>query len=117
MRVSDNQRLDPSSEDFLETSPLGTLGLELNELIREALELMLEKVNEEMASAEVELKRIAKRFGLRDWKELDQLFNEEGLDNPEIDLLYPEYFYLKDKLERLRKRKEELLKLLGGDRA
>jgi len=93
------------------------MGLELNELIREALELMLEKVNEEMALVEVELKRMAKKFGLRDWEELDQLFNEEGLDNPEIDLLYPEYIYLKDKLEGLKKRKEELLKLLGGDRA
>lgn len=89
----------------------------MNELIREALELMLEKVNEEMASVEIEIKRMAKKFGLKGQEELEQLLNEEGLDNPEIDLLYPEYLYLKEKLEALRRRKEELLKLLGGDRA
>jgi len=92
---------------------LGTL----SELVQEALALMLEKVNEEMAITEIKLKSIAERFGLKDWRELERIFHEEGLDNPEIDLLYPEYLYLKDKLESLKRRKEELLRALSEGRS
>ena len=85
----------------------------MSELLREALGLMLERVNEEIAIVEVKLKAIADKLGLKSLEELDQLFSTEGLDNPEIDLLYPEYLYLKDKLESLKERKEELLNLLS----
>ncbi len=31
------------------------------------------------------------------------------LDNPEVDMLWPEFLYLKRRLEEIRKRKEEVL--------
>ena len=83
------------------------------QLVKESLELMLENVERKIVEVELQLLEMAKRFGIRDWKELEEAFTSKGIDSPELDLLWPEFKYLKDKLEGLKKRKEELLELLG----
>ncbi len=82
-------------------------------LVREGLELLLRKVDREIVRVEARLNRIARRFGLREWRELEELVKSKGIDNLEMDLVWPEYVYLRDRLEVLRKRRQRILKELG----
>ena len=82
--------------------------------MRESLEIMLRKVNREMASVEARLQKMAARLGARNWKELERIFMKENIDNPEVDMIWPEYLYLRERLEELKKRKREILLALKG---
>ena len=83
-------------------------------VVREGLELLLRKITREMAMVESRLQRIARRLGLSSWRELDDLFASSNIDNPEIDTLWPEYLYLRERLEKLKKRRKEVLERLGS---
>jgi len=92
------------------------LTLRQTAVVRESLELLVEKIRREEREVLERLEGIAERLGLRDWRELEDVFREEGPDNPELDLLWPEYMYLRGRLEDLEKRRreaEELLERLG----
>jgi len=82
--------------------------------VRESLEVMLRKINREIAVVEARLQKIAVGLGIEDWRELEKLLVSRGIDNPEIDLLWPEYLYLKRRLEKLEERKERILSMLKG---
>ncbi len=83
-------------------------------IVRESLEVMLRKINREIALVEARLQRIAVRLGASNWEELEKLFTETGIDNPEVDLLWPEYVYLKKRLRELEGRKKRVLAMLKG---
>ena len=78
-------------------------------IVRESLEVMLRKVNREIAVIEARLQRMAARLGVSSWRELEELFTGKGLDNPEVDMLWPEYLYLRKRLEELEKRRKDIL--------
>jgi hypothetical protein len=86
----------------------------LEPLIRESLEIMLRRINQEIALVEARLQRIATRLGAKSWRELEKLFSEKDIDSPEADMLWPEYLYLKKRLEDLMKRKKRVLAMLEG---
>ncbi len=83
-------------------------------IIRESLEVMLRRINREAAMAEARLQRIATRLGVGNWRELEKLFTSRGIDNPEVDLLWPEYLYLKRRLRELEEKKKRILAMLKG---
>ncbi len=83
-------------------------------IVRESLEVMLRRINREAAVVEARLQRIAARLGVEDWRELEKLLTSRGIDNPEIDLLWPEYLYLKRRLRELEERKKRILAMLKG---
>ncbi len=85
------------------------MGLILSSIMRESLETMLRKIDREIVVVETRLRRIALRFGLSDWKELEGLFKAKGVDNSVLDMLWPEYLYLRKRLEELRKRRSGIL--------
>lgn len=86
----------------------------MEKLVREGLELMLRKINREKALVEAKLHRMALRLGYDDWRELEKLFLGKDIDNPEVDLLWPEFLYLKKRLEELEERKKTILTSLKG---
>lgn len=67
-------------------------------LIREGLELPLKKVNYEITRVEARLNSLARRFGLKERRELEELMRSKSVDNPEVDLAWPEYMYLRERL-------------------
>ncbi len=73
---------------------------------------MLRKVNREIARVEARLQAMAMGLGVSSWSELERLFTGKGVDSPEIDLLLPEYLYLKERLQRLKERKKAAFKAL-----
>ncbi len=81
--------------------------------VREGLELLLRRIDREIVVVESRLQRIARRFGLSGWRELEELFRSGGISTPEVDLLWPEYLYLRERLEELRRRRREVLEGLG----
>ena len=83
-------------------------------IVRESLEVMLRRINREAAVVEARLQRIAARLGVGDWRELEELLTGRGIDNPEVDLLWPEYLYLKRRLRELEERKKRILTMLKG---
>ncbi len=83
-------------------------------IVRESLEVMLRRINREAVVVEARLQRIAARLGVGDWRELEKLLTSRGIDNPEIDLLWPEYLYLKRRLRELEERKKRILTMLKG---
>ncbi len=83
-------------------------------IVRESLDVMLRRINREAAVVEARLQRIAARLGVEDWRELEKLLTGRGIDNPEIDLLWPEYLYLKRRLRELEERKKRILAMLKG---
>jgi len=86
----------------------------LESIVREGLEALLRRINREAAVVEARLQRIATRLGVRDWRELEKLLTSRGFDNPEVDLLWPEYIYLKKRLRELDERKKRILAMLKG---
>jgi len=86
----------------------------LEPIVRESLEVLLRKINREAAAVEARLQKIAAKLGVGDWRELEKLLTSGGIDNPEIDLLWPEYLYLKRRLSELEERKKRVLALLKG---
>ncbi|MEM4971033.1 MAG: hypothetical protein QXE01_07270 [Sulfolobales archaeon] len=82
--------------------------------MRESLGVMLKKINREVALVGARLQRMALRLGVGDWRELERLLAGKGIDNPEIDLLWPEYLYLKRRLEELGAKKKRVLAMLKG---
>jgi len=82
--------------------------------VRESLETLLRKINRETAVVEARLQKIAVRLGVENWRELEKLLTSKGVDNPEIDLLWPEYLYLKTRLKKLEEKKKRILALLKG---
>ncbi len=81
-------------------------------MLREGLELMLKKIDDDIVAVEARLQSIARKVGVSDWRELDELFRSKGVDNPELDMLWPEYSYLRDRLLHLKKQREKILKSL-----
>lgn len=75
-------------------------------MLREGLELMLKKIDSEIVAVEARLQSIARKVGVSDWSELDELFRSKGVDNPELDMLWPEYSYLRDRLLHLKNREK-----------
>jgi hypothetical protein len=73
-------------------------GIEVD-FVRRRLEELIKSIDLELTKTEVRLTAIAEKFGLNSWKELEGLF-KRGMDNPEIDLAWVEYCYLKVKHER-----------------
>lgn len=59
-------------------------------------------VKGEIASVEARLQRMAARLGVKNWRELER-FLREGGEDPEVDMLWPEYLYLWNLLEELEK--------------
>jgi hypothetical protein len=86
----------------------------LEPLVREGLELMLRRINRGIAVVEARLQSMAARLGASSWGELERLFTSRGIDSPEMDLLWPEYAYLKRRLEELVERKRRVLAMLEG---
>ncbi len=82
-------------------------------LIRRGLEELIKSIDLELAKTEARLTAIAERFGLSSWEELEDLFRR-GIDNPEIDLAWAEYRYLKDRRESLLRDRERAFQLLSG---
>jgi len=82
-------------------------------LIRRGLEELIKSIDLELAKTEARLTAIAERFGLSSWEELEDLFRRE-IDNPEIDLAWAEYRYLKDRRESLLRDRERAFQLLSG---
>lgn len=76
------------------------------------MELVLRRIDREIVAVEVRLQGIARRFGVRDWRELEKLFTARGVGTPELDMLWPEYLYLRERLENLRRRRREVLESL-----
>jgi hypothetical protein len=70
------------------------------DFVRRGLEELIKSTDLELAKTEVRLTAIAEKFGLNSWRELEVLF-KRGIDNPEIDLAWAEYCYLKDKHKSL----------------
>ena len=85
----------------------------MSTVVREGLEVMLRKIDREIVAVEMRLQRIALRFGVSDWRELERLLKAKGIDSPELDTLWPEYLYLRKRLEELKKRRSEVLSSLG----
>ncbi|MEM0047981.1 MAG: hypothetical protein QXG81_05390 [Ignisphaera sp.] len=83
-------------------------------IVRESLEVMLKRINREAAVVEARLQKIATKLGVGDWRELEELFTSRGIDNPEVDLLWSEYLYLKTRLGKLEERKKRVLAMLKG---
>lgn len=83
-------------------------------IVRESLEVMLKRINREAAVVEARLQKIAAKLGVGDWRELEELFASRGIDNPEVDLLWSEYLYLKARLRKLEERKKRVLAMLKG---
>ncbi len=83
------------------------------ELIRRGLEELIKSIDLELAKTEARLTAIAEKFGLNSWEELDYLF-KRGIDNPEIDLAWAEYCYLKGRRESLSRDRGEAFQLLSG---
>ncbi|MEB3778842.1 MAG: hypothetical protein GSR85_01220 [Desulfurococcales archaeon] len=83
-------------------------------IVRESLEVMLRRINREAAVVKARLQRIAARLGVGNWRELEKLLTSRGIDNLEIDLLWPEYLYLKRRLRELEERKKRILAMLKG---
>lgn len=79
----------------------------------EGLELLLQRIDREIAVVETRLQRMAHRLGLSSWRELESLLASGALDTPEADMMWPEYQYLRDRLEALKKRRREVLAQLG----
>jgi len=75
---------------------------------------MLKRINREAAVVEARLQRIAIRLGVESWRNLEKLFTSRDIDNPEVDLLWPEYLYLKRRLRELEERKKRILAMLKG---
>ena len=71
-------------------------------VIRESLELLLRKISKEMVIVESRLHRMARKLGLDSWEELEKLFTSSNINNPEIDMMWPEYLYLRDRLKELK---------------
>ncbi|MEB3758096.1 MAG: hypothetical protein GSR76_04505 [Desulfurococcales archaeon] len=86
----------------------------MESIVRESLEVMLRRINKEAAVVEARLQRIAASLGVGDWRELEKLLTSRGIDNPEMDLLWPEYLYLKRRLRELEERKKRILAMLKG---
>ena len=86
----------------------------MESIVRESLEVMLRRINREAAVVEARLQRIATSLGVGDWRELEKLLTSRGIDNPEMDLLWPEYLYLKKRLRELEERKKRILAMLKG---
>jgi hypothetical protein len=86
-------------------------GIEEGQTVRRGLEKLLESVDIEIAHMELRLKSLAEKFGLKSLEDLERMFRE-GPDNPEVDLAWPEYQYLKGRLMELRRGREEILKQL-----
>jgi len=86
----------------------------LEPIVRESLEVMLRKVNREAAVVEARLQKIAVRLGVGNWRGLEKLLTSRGIDNPEVDLLWPEYLYLKRRLRELEERKKRILSMFKG---
>ena len=85
----------------------------MKELEYSSVKLTLKKIEREIAAVEAELKNMCENLGLKDCSELEEFFNKENTDNPEVDLLYPEYLYLERKLEVLNAQKKKLLELIS----
>lgn len=81
-------------------------------IVRMSLEKLLESIDIEITHTELRLKILAEELGLKSYKDLEKTF-KEGPENPKIDLTWPEYLYLKDKLEKLKRDREEVLKQLA----
>jgi len=75
------------------------------------LEELIKSIDLELAKTEVRLTAIAEKFGLNSWRELEVLF-KRGIDNPEIDLAWAEYCYLKDKHKPLLRDGKKAVQLL-----
>ena len=86
----------------------------MESIVRESLEVMLGRINREAAAVEAKLQRIATRLGVGDWKELEKLLTSRGIDNPEVDLLWPKYLYLKRRLKELEEKRKRILAMLKG---
>ncbi len=82
-------------------------------LVQEGLELLLKKVDYEISRIEAKLNKIARKFGLKEWRELEEFMKSRGIDNPEADLVWTEYTYLHDRLETPRKRRQRILQQLS----
>ena len=75
---------------------------------------MLREINEEISLVESRLHSMAVRLGTTNWRGLGKLFTSKGLDNPEVEMLWPEYLYLKRRLEELKEHKKQIQSLLKG---
>ena len=84
-----------------------------SQLIRMGLEKLKKGVDEELVRIENRLLMLTKRLGVDSIAELDKLFREREVDNPEIDLAWPEYIYLKNRCEELLKIREKILEKLS----
>jgi len=73
----------------------------------------MKKVNEELVEVEARLLRLAKRLGVKSIEKLESLFKEKGIDNPEINLTWSEYVYLRDRRKELHRIRENILKKLS----
>jgi hypothetical protein len=81
-------------------------------LVRRGLEELIRSIDLELTKTEAKLTKIAEKFGLNSWKELEGLFRGR-IDNPEIDLAWAEYCCLKDRYESLLKDREKVLQPLS----
>jgi len=81
-------------------------------LVRRGLEELIRSIDLELTKTEAKLTKIAEKFGLNSWKELEGLFRGR-IDNPEIDLAWAENCYLKDRYESLLKDREKALQPLS----
>jgi len=50
----------------------------LEPIVRESLEVMLRKINREIAVVEARLQKIAVRLGVEEWRELEKLLTSRG---------------------------------------
>jgi len=46
---------------------------------------------------------MARKLGLDSWEKLEKLFTSSNINNPEIDMMWPEYLYLRERLKELKK--------------
>ncbi len=82
-------------------------------LVEEGLELLLRRIDREIVRVEARLQLLARRLGVESWREALERLRAQGLDNPEADMLWPELLYLVDRLEELKKHRQEVLRELG----
>ncbi len=83
-----------------------------DKLIVEGLRKLLEDIEQELSIIESRLIGMCNRFNVSSLEELDRLFKSK-IDNPEIDLAWPEYSYLIERRKKLLKKKKEVIEQLS----
>ncbi len=82
--------------------------------IIKAIQRLVEKLEER--GYRVEKVYLYGSYARGDWlktSDIEELMKSKGIDNLEMDLVWPEYVYLRDRLEVLRKRRQRILQQLG----